>query len=117
MLFRKKIFCFCFVLKTILWLSDCEKKISVFLSEEYLEEKKQPPSPPPPHTHTEIKWSVPKQVSRDVAHMVSCYFLVYFHCNKQYKKANKNRLASPVSVFFAVIFTDTTETLVKSPAG
>ena len=35
MLFRKKKkVCFCFVLKKIFWLSDCEKKDSGFLSEE-----------------------------------------------------------------------------------
>ena len=44
----EKIFCFCFVLKKIFWLSDCEKKISGFLSEENKNKilgKK--PSPPP----------------------------------------------------------------------
>ena len=94
--------------KKIFWLSDCEKKISVFLSEENLEEKKN--SPPPP-TLQKIKWSVPNQ-----AHMVSCYFLVYFYCNKQYKKQIK-QTGTPGIRFFTVIFTDTTETLVASPAG
>ena len=65
----KKQKCFCFVLKNIFWLSDCEKK----KEEQNLEEKTQ--SPPPNLPHQKIKWSVPKQVfSRDVAHMVSCYF-------------------------------------------
>ena len=79
--------CFCFVLKkNIFWLSDCEKKkISVFLSEENenFEGKKQP-LPLPPENGRSLN-----RFSRDVAHMVSCYFLVYFHCNKQYKEANK----------------------------
>ena len=110
MLFRKKeMFFFLFLLcpekKNIFWLSDCEKNISVFLSEENLEEKTQPPPPP------KIKWSVPRQ-----AHMVPCYFLVYFHCNKQYKKQIKQTGIPGIS-FFTVIFTDTTETLIVSPAG
>ena len=64
------------------------KKISVFLSEENLEEKTQrtPPHPRPPKKSNGPSLN---RCSRDVAHMVSCYFLVYFHCNKQYKKANK----------------------------
>ena len=83
---EKKIFCFCFVLKKkILALGLWEKKISVFLSEENLEEKTQPrPLPPRKSNGRSLN-----RFSRDVAHMVSCYFLVYIHCNKQYKKANK----------------------------
>ena len=110
MLFRKNnVFCFCFVLKKKYFgFRTVRKKISVFLSEENLEEKTQP-SPPTPHQ--KIKWSVPKH-----AHMVSCYFLVYFHCNKQYKKQIK-QTGIPGIRFFTVIFTDTTGTLVVSPAG
>ena len=48
--------------KKIFWLSDCEKKISGFLSEENkkenLEEKTKPPPP------QKIKWSVPKDAFR-----------------------------------------------------
>ena len=91
MLFRKKYFVLLCPEKKIFWLLDCEKKkISVFLSEENLEEKKRaapPPAPPPPPRKSNGRSL--NRFSRDVAHMVSCYFLVYFHCNKQYKKANK----------------------------
>ena len=47
---------------------------------------KNPAAPPPPRKSNGRSLN---RFSRDVAHMVSCYFLVYFHCNKQYKKANK----------------------------
>ena len=110
MLFRKKnVFCFCFVLKKKIYFGfrTVRKKISVFLSEENLEEKKTAPPPPPP----ENQMVGPKQ-----AHMMSCYFLVYFHCNKQYKKQIK-QTGIPGMRFLTVIFTDTTETLVASPAG
>ena len=74
---------FCFVLKKIFWLSDCEKKNPFFYRKNILRKK---PSPPPPENQNGRSLI---RFSRDVAHMVSCYFLVYFHCNKQYKKANK----------------------------
>ena len=68
MLIRKKK-CFCFVLKKIFWLSDCEKK-----SPDHL--------PPPPSPPRKSNGRSLNRFSRDVAHMVSCYFLDYFHCNK-----------------------------------
>ena len=86
MLFRKKK-CFCFVLKTYFGSRIVRKKISVFRSEENVEEKKQPP--PPTTTTRKSNGRSLNRFSRDMAHMVSCYFLVYFHCNKQYKKAYK----------------------------
>ena len=52
----EKIFCFCFVLKKIFWLSDCEKKNLFFYWKKILRKKL---SPPP----QKIKWSVPKHVS------------------------------------------------------
>ena len=46
MLFGKKNILFLLCPEKIFWLSDCEKKISVFLSEENLEEKTQAAPPP-----------------------------------------------------------------------
>ena len=54
---EKKNFCFCFVLKKIFWLLDCEKKKSLFFYRKKILRKKKT-SPPP----QKIKWSVPKQV-------------------------------------------------------
>ena len=50
------------------------------------------------YTRTQISLPLPPRTSngqslnrfsRYVTHMASYYFLVYFHCSKQYKKANK----------------------------
>ena len=60
--------------KNILALGLWEKK-SLFFS-------------PPPAPRKSNGQSL-NRFSRDVTHMVLCYFLVYFHCNKQYTKANK----------------------------
>ena len=88
MLFRKKniLYLLCPEKKKHFGSWTVRKKISVFLSEENLEEKTQPRPPPPPRKSNGRSLN---RFSRDVAHIVSCYFLVYFHCNKQYKKANK----------------------------
>ena len=66
--------------KNILALALWEKKnlcFFFFLSEENLEEKTQPSSPPPTHPRRSNGRSL-NRFSRDVAHMVSCYFFSQF---------------------------------------
>ena len=119
MLFRKKKKkkknVFALIWKIYFGSRTVRKKISVFLSEENLEKK----VPPPPHTHTKIKWSVPKQVLF-VTWLVWCHDIfssIFIAINSTKQQIKQTGIPGIRFFFFAVIFTGTTETLFTSPAG
>ena len=78
--------CFGFVLKKKYFGSRTVRKN---LYRKKILRKKKKTAPPPPRPSRKSNGQSLNRFSRDVDHIVSCYFLVYFHCNKQYKKANK----------------------------
>ena len=84
---KKKYFVFALTWKKYFGSRTVRKKSLLFIGRKSWGKNPATPSTPPPQ---KIKWSVPKQVfSWRGSYGVMLFFLVNFHCNKQYKKANK----------------------------